>query len=530
MHVQLRQAAYEDKLASAIASEVATRLQGRLLRIESRLDMLLGCSRADGATEPEGMGFVDHLAEVELDTEPRDTQAGLARFHQELPRFYRRTQSSSGESGDCSSSGWSSDASDVRPQRGQWRYWILRCLESEEPKRTGWAYEVVSADWFSKLSFLVVILNTLFIWYITNYISEHHSHRLPQAMHVIEFAFIFYYMIEIFLRLCVHRCYFFWNEEWGWNIFDIIIVVLGVWELLLQMDQKHLSINVTFLRISRVLRVAKILRIFKTFRFLQELQVMMSCVLGSMLSLLWACTFLLILLMISSLVLVQSMTNYRIDHPECQDTKECQDIRLWFGSVHSAMVSLFQCTTGGMDWGDVYSRVELAGGTTPLFFISYIIFFNFAFFNIITSIFVDKAMKLAKPDDECLAKERTIEERELTQRLGELFEDVDDDGNGVISVEEIKSASQKAKVFHRFELLGITLRDVETFFSTLTAMTDDGKLSKDTFVEGCLRMKGPASSLVAQAILLQVQELCKKIQSKVVLRAKSSNSTIEGCS
>merc|ERR1719330_2195115 len=124
-----------------------------------------------------------------------------------------------------------------------------------------------------------------------------------------------------------------------------------------------------------------------------------------------------------------------------------------------------------MSWGDLYAAVELCGPALPLFIILYTAFFQFAFFNIVTSIFVDKAMKLTKPDEEDLFMQRKREEAEMSQMLRDLFDEVDTDASGIISIDELREASQDGRVLHKFEMLGITVRDVHTFFSTLTAMS-----------------------------------------------------------
>merc|ERR1712217_479253 len=66
-----------------------------------------------------------------------------------------------------------------------------------------------------------------------------------------------------------------------------------------------------------------------------------------------------------------------------------------FGSVQTAALSLFKTTSGGEDWGDYMERMRDIGMTPALMFLFYILFFLLSVMNIVTSIFVDKAMKLA---------------------------------------------------------------------------------------------------------------------------------------
>jgi len=41
-----------------------------------------------------------------------------------------------------------------------------------------------------------------------------------------------------------------------------------------------------------------------------------------------------------------------------------------------------------LDWNAMFDLLRTVGGLTPVFFITYIVFFDFAFFNIVTSMFV----------------------------------------------------------------------------------------------------------------------------------------------
>merc|ERR1712150_268266 len=96
--------------------------------------------------------------------------------------------------------------------------------------------------------------------------------------------------------------------------------------------------------------------------------------------------------------------------------------------------------------------------------------------------------------------------------LRDLFDEVDEDGSGAISIEELRAAFQDMRVHYKFEMLGITLRDEKTFFTTLISMSQGQELDRDTFVQGCLRMKGVASSLDVQSIHVQLQKLCSDIR------------------
>merc|ERR1740123_2279106 len=109
------------------------------------------------------------------------------------------------------------------------------------------------------------------------------------------------------------------------------------------------TLDLRFIRVCRVLRVSKILRVFRAFRFLFELRLMVSCVLGSLVSLMWAGLLLMLVLMIFALIFVESLIEFRIENPDLPEiTTDLIDQN--FGSVMTGMVKLFSCTTGGEDW------------------------------------------------------------------------------------------------------------------------------------------------------------------------------------
>lgn len=518
-----------DRLANVVADTVLTRLLPQLSRLESRFSTLSG-PRSSGSRKDvgdlwykRGVSLERHASAAgsvadlcRADTQEERWTDDVAHAHASSRAVFRGVKDGGdylimgvdGESRPSSAGSHYSEDEDPTTLMDR----CAVCITLQEPSRSGLLADLVTSSLFSKLSLTVIVLNTVYLWTVTNYTSTHRKHELPEQMLRVEEVFIAYFFCELVLRLCVHRLYFFWNEDWGWNIFDMLVVCFGVWDVVLEWYWRstHGSLNITILRVVRILRVTRIFQTCRAFKFLSELQVMMQCVLGSIFSLFWACVFLLVILMISALIVVQHVTNYRIDHPECHET--CENMRLWFGSVATAMLRLFMSTTGGMSWGDLYAAVELCGPGVSLFIICYTVFFQFAFFNIVTSIFVDKAMKLAKPDHEDLFVQRQQEEAQMAQMLRDLFHEVDSDASGVISIDELREASLDGRVLHKFEMLGITVRDVHTFFSTLTAMAHSEAIGVETFVDGCLKMKGPASSLDVQAIGCQVQDVLTDVR------------------
>jgi len=395
--------------------------------------------------------------------------------------------------------------------------WKL-CMSMKEPKRSGIVTDIVEGDTFSKVCMAVILSNAVFTIYSTNYFATPElPEKLPPWARHLDCYFLTFYGFEVFLKLYVHRLYFFWNQDWCWNVFDFFIVFAGIVQMSMEATENTRDFNINFLRVCRLLRISKILRIFKAFYFLRELRLMAECVLGSIMSLVWATSFLAIIMMMFALVAVQRTTSYRLEmkhhnggHCPEEHRGMCSKMPELFGSVQKAMLVLFESTTGGTDWGDVFDVVSITGISNSIMFICFISFFTFAFFNIVTSIFVDKAMKLAKPDEEAIMLERREEEIDTARRLRELIKSMDADGSGHITFSELEFAARHAHVQKRFEMLGITLRDVKVFFVTLCSIVGTNRLSIDRFVDSCMKMKGPASGLDVQAISFQIREVAQQ--------------------
>merc|ERR1719330_1458090 len=105
-----------------------------------------------------------------------------------------------------------------------------------------------------------------------------------------------------------------------------------------------------------------------------------------------------------------------------------------------------------------------------------------------------------------------MEEAGMQKKLVSLIHEIDADGSGTVSLEELTEALEKPLVAQKFEMLGITIRDVRRFFSTLTVLSKDVEVSVEDFTRGCLRMRGHASAMDMQTVQFQVSEVSKTLR------------------
>merc|ERR1719183_2894456 len=104
------------------------------------------------------------------------------------------------------------------------------------------------------------------------------------------------------------------------------------------------------MRLFRLMKLGKILRLFRAIRFLRDLSVMIIAIINCMSALFWAFNVLALVLYVFALMMVQFMTGYAQEHKDQMDLEIREGLDTYFGSVEGAVLSLFMCATGGINW------------------------------------------------------------------------------------------------------------------------------------------------------------------------------------
>merc|ERR1740129_925361 len=131
------------------------------------------------------------------------------------------------------------------------------------------------------------------------------------------------------------------------------------------------------------------------------------------------------------------------------------------------MVSLFQSSTGGVSWGEIYNILSPAGSWTTVLFQSFIVVFQIAIFNVITSIYVDKARQLGQPEEEDALADKLMQENDEKGHLRKLISKLDLGNTGYITYDELEESLQHPEVVQHFEHYGLLIRDIKLFFKAL---------------------------------------------------------------
>jgi hypothetical protein len=165
-----------------------------------------------------------------------------------------------------------------------------------------------------------------------------------------------------------------------------------------------------------------------------------------------------------------------------------------FGSIDQSILSLFMSMSGGNDWSQYYDA--LVG--LPLYYrIAYLVFIAFCLFaviNIVTGVFVEAALQANIKDKDIIVHEELQSKKAYLESMQELFEDMDEDGKGTISLHEFEDKLQDERVIAYFNVLKLDVSDARVLFHLIDNDHSD-EIGIDEFLEGCYKLQGESRSL-----------------------------------
>lgn len=399
--------------------------------------------------------------------------------------------------------------------------WLDWWANLKEPPRRGCMAALVNSKGFDLVCMAVILLNGIFTAVGTEIEMQDLRPVPPLWMTITEAVFVGWYVIELLLKVFVHRLYFMCNEDMKWNLLDLNLVIISAGDVAIEVlthydkDNGHGKnaggMNISFLRQFRFFKMAKILRMFRVLQFFTDLRLMLDCVLGSFFALFWCIVMIVFVQYVFGLFIMQGLTDFLLENEGSAD--QVAQIRRLFGSVPRTVLSLFQAVTGGIDWFELHDVVGAAGSLMSATFLFYIAFFVVAAWNVITSTYVQKALKIAQPDIDSLMLEKQKKDRADARELMSLFKEMDTDGSGSISLEEFMQVVNSTRFSSFLEVRGIDIKDAKLFYHMLRSLgsMEKGKQQESVDIgiltNGCLRMKGLATSIDLHTVLFESRHM-----------------------
>ncbi|KAF4653630.1 hypothetical protein FOL47_010419 [Perkinsus chesapeaki] len=311
---------------------------------------------------------------------------------------------------------------------------------------------------------------------------------------IINSIFLVIFAVELFLRLE--------NEGWRswvrdtWNWFDTLLVlsdVVGMWIVPFFTGESLASFN--FLRTGRLLRLARIARLF---RFLRPLALIMRGIYCAFKIVLWMVILMTILIYVAAVGMRIFTKNIANDWKDDLGNPDSELLAKGLGtygqppfrSVPQSMLTMFQLVTLE-NWPEIFYATNHYVSIIALTIIPFVFFMNFIIVSLMTGVILENVLEVSRTDYE--EKNRRNEEfrQAAFNHLHEVFKEADKDGRGWISEDEFVKVLRNEDVMQRLKFVEVSLRDAAELFG-LIDISQSRRVTYTEFVEGCLRIAGPA--------------------------------------
>ncbi|XP_062930270.1 voltage-dependent T-type calcium channel subunit alpha-1G isoform X1 [Mobula hypostoma] len=240
-----------------------------------------------------------------------------------------------------------------------WEFWNIVCNTCRK---------IVDSKYFGRGIMIAILINTLSMG------IEYHEQpeELTNALEISNIVFTSLFALEMLLKILVYGPIGYIKNPY--NIFDGIIVVISVWEIVGQQDG-GLS----------VLRTFRLMRVLKLVRFMPALQRQLVVLMKTMDNVATFCMLLMLFIFIFSIL---GMHLFGCKFASEKEGDTLPD-RKNFDSLLWAIVTVFQILTQE-DWNKVlYNGMASTSPWAALYFIALMTFGNYVLFNLLVAILVE---------------------------------------------------------------------------------------------------------------------------------------------
>jgi len=175
---------------------------------------------------------------------------------------------------------------------------------------------------------------------------------------------------------------------------------------------------------------------------------------------------LLVILIMFGVIFTEATLTYCISQNALLEESTLQ-LRREFGTLFGSILTLSQAMSGGKDWGDIYDALSPLPSLYKALFLFFQGFTFLALLNVVTAVFVESTMQKAQKDRESLVIEELHDKRQFLDGMKSLFQELDTNGDGQISLRELAEEIKKPGIGAYFASLGVDVNDITMLFGLL---------------------------------------------------------------
>lgn len=379
--------------------------------------------------------------------------------------------------------------------------------------------EIVETTCYGKIIGAIVIVSVVLIGVEIEYIT-HDPEADVSGFWIAQIACLFLFAVDIVLRLSAYGSEFFgcntrrFRKDWKWNVFDVALTISMAIEITSEIGRLQAHSQARMVRVFRLLRVVRALKVLRESKFAREFRKMAYAIQYSLHTLTWSFLLLSFVVYFFATTFTQAVTEKVSEYEGVTLPDRVVLLRTHYGSIPRSFLSLYQATTGGRDWHDLFDPLCELPAINPALFILYIFVTVFGVANILTSVFVETVLASAKHYKEMLIQDKMFEKQIYKEHLKEVFSKIDADHSGQICIEEMQRLLSDPAMQQYLESIDIDPDSARSFFKLLDKDLSD-LISLEEFCEGCLCLKGQAKSFDVHCMIYENNRMLDKWQDLV---------------
>eukprot|EP00428_Durinskia_dybowskii_P019553 CAMPEP_0170213860 /NCGR_PEP_ID=MMETSP0116_2-20130129/6556_1 /TAXON_ID=400756 /ORGANISM="Durinskia baltica, Strain CSIRO CS-38" /LENGTH=643 /DNA_ID=CAMNT_0010464415 /DNA_START=12 /DNA_END=1942 /DNA_ORIENTATION=+ len=396
---------------------------------------------------------------------------------------------------------------------------------------------VLRSPLFDNFCGTLILINAVLVGIHAHWRAVHPEACEDITWEIIFLAFNIYFALELLLRIFAFGVEFFHGPDWRWNLFDSVIVISGVAEEVFgsmfvegmclgsgggnAIGNPGAANGLTALRVFRAVRVARVVKAFRTMSIFRDLRVMVFSTLGCLVPFVWACLLIGFIQWCFAVYFLHFVTDsvaqaIAIEGPGVLDdeSRPYKEARMYFGSMWSAVYTLFLTITGGINWADAAQVIfESTGMYHGIFvYVVFVALMVFAVLNVLTAIFVENATKVALRNHDVLLHDMLDSRNHFQRDALRFFRAADTDGSGRLTLEKFEAHMKDPRAQAFLEALELHSVGARSMFRLL-GIDVHSSLSAEDFLVGCMCLRGDATTADIVMLLLEVQRLSGLVSS-----------------
>lgn len=333
----------------------------------------------------------------------------------------------------------------------------------DQPSRCRLATQIlVSSTKFDALMGFVVVVNAMFLA-VENEIPQNED-SVVRVFTIADAIFLAIFTIELISRIFAFGFACIRNSSA--MMLDVVIVATGwLTEVIVPLTTGAFAVDMKVLQALKVLRVLRAVRVLRLMTMFRDLWLVVQAFFLCLKPLVWTVLFILIIIFIFAMFSVELIGNgIRLEFEEGSPVVKSAER---FVSTIPALVALFQMMT--LDsWHRLVSPLFNAAPWTYFFFLTYIAVSALCLMNLITAVVIDSAMRSMEEEEDFQRRLFDQQVEQLSADLHSMFEAIDEDGVGEISMELfVKNAMKARPVLDVCEIMQFEGPDLPVLFHGL---------------------------------------------------------------